>query len=143
MEKYELMRNKIDEIKKEEGFKCLKCGDCCHGLKNPISELDYIYMKENGVDLDGIEIEDTLFSRRNLKIIDNHCFYYEENSKTCKIHPYNPMLCWTYPFVVNLNSTTFAFKPCLREQEIRRKYITPELKKILNDLYLLEFGESQ
>lgn len=145
IEKYESIRRKIDLLKKKDGFKCFKCGSCCLGPPNPVSELDIEYMNEKGVDMDGIEIEKMKYHRiRHLKIIENNlCYYYQEESKTCKIHPYNPIICYTYPFVVNIGSGNFAFKPCLREQKIRRKFITKDLKKELRELEHLEWEEEE
>jgi len=143
LNKYERIKEAIDRIKEKDGFQCLKCGSCCHGPPNPVSESDIEYMKEKGVDLEGIEIEGTGHIRsRQLKILEDHlCYYYEKESKTCRIHPHNPLLCYTYPFVVNIGSGTFAFKPCLREQKIRRKYITNDLRKELQELEHLEWEE--
>ena len=47
-ELYKRLRNKIDEVKKEVGFKCKMCGTCC--TQNiPVIFEDLWFMKENGV----------------------------------------------------------------------------------------------
>lgn len=144
MELYENMRERIDKLKELDGFKCFKCGDCCHGPKNPVTRLDVEYMREKGVDLTGINIEGPgYYNSRHLKIIDYCCYYLDRKSNLCKIHPYNPLLCYTYPLVVNVNSDTFAFKLCLREQNRRIYLITDELKEAARALYNMDYAEEQ
>lgn len=144
LKKYELMRKKIDILKKQQGFKCYKCGSCCNGPKNSITKLDFEYMKEKGVDLSGIEVEgEGLYTQRELKLVEHHCYYYDEQSKLCKIHPYNPMLCYTYPFVVNVDLDNFTFKYCLREQNGRQYLVSEDLRTLLRNLYQLEFKDEE
>lgn len=142
MDTYELMRKKIDILKESDGFECYKCGSCCHGPRNPITGLDVEYMKEKGVDLSGIIIEGNRYNlRRELRTIDHCCYYFDKKSNLCKIHPYNPMLCYTYPFVVNVDSDYFYFKLCLREQKRRESLVTDDLRKLVRELYNLEYSE--
>ena len=117
LEKYESMRKEIDFIKEKVGFKCLRCGSCCYSSQ-PVCELDFEYMKEKGVDTRGIEVIGSgLLKSRKIKANDNGCFYYKDNS--CTIHPYNSMLCYTYPFVVNISDRKFFFKFCPGEDKDR------------------------
>ena len=141
---YERVRREIDKIKELDGFKCYRCGSCCYGPKNPITGLDVEYMKENGVDLSGIQVEGKgYYITRELKTIDHYCYYFDQESKLCKIHPYNPMLCYTYPLVVNVDSNTLVFKLCLREQKRRKILVTDNLKKLVRDLYNSEYEENR
>jgi len=144
MELYELMRKKIDILKESDGFECYKCGSCCRGPKNPITRLDLEYMKEKGVDLSGIIVEGNgYYKTRKLQTIDYCCYYFDKKSNLCKIHPYNPMLCYTYPFVVNVDSNYFVFKLCLREQNIRDRLVTDDLRKLVRDLYNMEYSDEE
>ncbi|MBA7538265.1 hypothetical protein ES705_30539 [subsurface metagenome] len=142
MDIYELMRKKIDILKESDGFECYRCGSCCHGPKNPITILDVEYMKEKGVDLSGIIVEGNgYYKTRELRTIDHCCYYFDKKSNLCKIHPYIPMLCYTYPLVVNVSSDTFAFKLCLREQKRRERLITDDLRKLARELYNLDYSD--
>ena len=142
MDPYELMRKKIDILKELDGFKCYRCGFCCHGPKNPITGLDVEYMKEKGVDLNGIIVEGNgYYIRRELRTIDHCCYYFDKKSNLCKIHPYNPMLCYTYPLVVNVDLNDLYFKLCLREQKRRESLATDDLRKLVRELYNLEYSD--
>ena len=144
MDLYESMRKEIDLLKEMDGFKCYRCGSCCHGPSNPLTGLDVEYMMEKGVDLIGIKCEgNEYYIRRELRLIDHCCYYFNKKSKLCKIHPYNPMICYTYPLVVNVDSDAFYFKLCLREQKRRENIETDDLRKLIRELYNSEYEEEQ
>ena len=114
MDVYKIIRQKIIELKKDSGFECKRCGLCCTTFIG-LSEEDFFYMKEKGINLEGIKMME--FSDGSLipvglknKLDDRgrktvNCFYKED--KLCKIHPNNPLTCHTFPFVVNISSKLF------------------------------------
>ena len=138
MELYERIRDEIDLLKKADNFSCQRCGSCCHGPSNPITALDLKFMKEKGIDLNGIDFEGKgFYARGELKVVEPEgcCYYYDIDTRSCKIHPYNPLVCYTYPFVVRIDNSDFYFKPCLREQNRRRDLITADLRKLVGERY--------
>lgn len=138
LKRYEEMRREIDLIKEKDNFKCQKCGLCCSGLFDLLSDLDLEYMKEKEVDLTGITVDSCNI---RLKTIDCQCYYYNKKTKKCKIHPYNPMLCHTYPFVANIDTNEFYFKYCVRERERRKDLVTDEMRTLLGKLLHLSLSE--
>ncbi|MHA2336146.1 MAG: YkgJ family cysteine cluster protein [Candidatus Hodarchaeales archaeon] len=142
MDLYEKMKKEIDNLKQQVGFNCYKCGSCCRGPKNPISRLDVEYMEEKGVNLNGVEIEEIRYGvYGNLKVVDYCCYYFDSESNICTIHPNNPLLCYTYPFVVRIDNDTIFFKLCLKEQKQRESLITNKLRNLTRDLYNMEYEE--
>ena len=67
MDPYELMRKKIDLLKEKDGFKCFRCGSCCHGPSNPITGLDVEYQWSKSL---LVEVRDHLQDIRNF--FDNY-----------------------------------------------------------------------
>ena len=121
MDIYKLIRQKVKELKVSCGFECKMCGSCCTPNAG-LSEEDFFYMNENGVNLEGIKIvkySDGSLMPTDLKHKLNKyggktgiCFYEEEKSEKtiCRIHPNNPLVCQSFPFVVNLATKFFMIK---------------------------------
>ncbi|KKK42627.1 hypothetical protein LCGC14_1210970 [marine sediment metagenome] len=55
MDNYKIIRQKIIELKKISGFECKKCGLCCTPFIG-LSDEDFFYMKEKGVNVEGIKM---------------------------------------------------------------------------------------
>jgi Fe-S-cluster containining protein len=105
---YKVIRKEIDRLKKKVGFSCKQGGSCCtRNIK--VFIYDYLYMREKNVDTSGLELsrsEDGFIhyidmnwkgeSRFNTGV----CYY--ENGNQCSIHPYNPIICHSFPFVWNI-----------------------------------------
>lgn len=153
MDIYKRLRQKIDELKKSCGFKCKICGSCCTP-KVDLSEEDFFYMKEKGVNLEGVKMlkfsDGSSMPSKELKhklsrlgLNTGICFYEEEKSgKTfCKIHPNNPLVCHSFPFVVNLSTKFFMIKEnCTWMEEnfegfaVEVKYVD-EIKDLIEEFY--------
>ncbi len=104
-------RDKIDQLKEEVGFKCKMCGSCCtHNI--PIFFEDYYYMKNNHVSLEGLDISKNdegillylkMLSKKRGELTTSICFYENQENRKGSIHPYNPLICHSFPFVCNLD----------------------------------------
>ena len=123
MDIYNRIRQKIKDLKKSCGFECKMCGNCCTPNVN-FSEVDFFYMKEKGANLEGVETwkasNGSLIPKKSLKHklsklgfgSTGICFYEKEKPEItlCKIHPNNPLVYHSFPFVVNLSDKLFTIK---------------------------------
>lgn len=106
------------------------CGSSC--TQNiPIFFEDYYYMKDNHVSLEGLKVskneEGILFylkmsSKKRGGLTTDVCFYEDEENRKCSLHPYNPLICHSFPFVCNLDrfkeeDVFFIHKSCSRMRE--------------------------
>lgn len=115
MDIYKLIRQKISKLKEICGFKCKMCGTCCTPSPGFLEE-DFYFMKKEGANLDGINMwesprGDLIPTNLKHKGRGNTGICYYEDRRTekvlCQIHPNNPLICFTFPFVVNLNNKQF------------------------------------
>lgn len=145
MDIYKLIRKKVGKLKKKSGFKCKICGSCCTASAGLFDE-DFIYMKKKGVNLKGIKTLE--FSDGSLMPLDlKHklgkfgletgiCFYEKEVGKgkskkiKCSIHPNNPLVCHTFPFVVNLSTKFFMVKDSCTWMKENYKSFSVNIKKV-------------
>lgn len=152
---YKELRDKIDQLKKEVGFKCKMCGSCCtHNI--PIIFEDYYYMKDNHVSLEGLKVSK---NERGilyyLKMLSNKgelttgvCFYEDQEDNKCSIHPYNPLICYSFPFVCNLErfkeeDVFFIHKSCSwMKENFDRFFIKLEQREQILEL-IRKFREAE
>ena len=122
MDIYKKIRQKVNKLKTIYGFKCKMCGRCCTPDVG-LTHADYFYMKEKNVNLEGIEVfkysDGSLIPKKTFKHKSNKygsitgiCFYEHKISERtiCTIHPNNPLVCHSFPFVVNLENSLFIVK---------------------------------
>lgn len=152
---YKELRDNIDRLKEEVGFKCRKCGSCC--TQNiPIFFEDYYYMKDNYVSLDGLSVsknEKGVLYRLKMhsnkgELTTGICFYEDQDNKKCSIHPYNPLTCHSFPFVCNLDNfkvedVFFVHKSCSwMEENFDKFFIMLEQREQVLEL-IRKFREAQ
>ena len=151
MDIYKRIRQKIDELKISCGFECRMCGRCCTPNVD-FSEDDFFYMKEKGANLEGVETwktsDSSLMPLKSLKHKltkfgfgnTGICFYEEEKpEKTlCKIHPNNPLVCHSFPFVVNLSDKFFIIKENCTWMRENFENFSVEIKYVEEIRYLIE-----
>lgn len=84
-----------------KNFTCKQCGFCCEGestvslTKEKIDEIsNYLGISRDELLSNFCVIKK---NRIEMKIQNGHCIFFEENQKTCKIHPVKPLNCKIWP----------------------------------------------
>lgn len=143
MDIYKRIRLKIDELKTSCGFDCKMCGNCCTPNVD-LSEEDFLYMKEKKANLEGVETwkasDGSLMPKKSLKHKlgslgyrnTGICLYEEKKPEItlCKIHPNNPLVCHSFPFVVNLSNNFFMIKENCTWMEENYEKFAVEIKSV-------------
>ncbi len=151
MDIYKRIRLKIDELKTSCGFECKMCGRCCTPNVD-LSEEDFFYMKEKKANLEGVETwkasDGSLMPKKSLKHKlgslgyknTGICFYeVEKSEKTlCKIHPNNPLVCHSFPFVVNLSTKFFMIKDSCTWMKENFEFFSVKIKYVKEIRDLIE-----
>lgn len=86
-----------------EKFVCQRCGECCRG-ESTVSLSDTEIQKI--AQFLGLSIEDFFKNfivlkgekRKEMKIKDGYCIFFDQEKKLCKIHPVKPNKCKEWPF---------------------------------------------
>jgi len=86
-------KKRLDKLK--QGFKCIRCGNCCK-IKAKLEDIDINRIKKVN-DSDFYTVEE---GRYFLKLINHNCIFYSEKDKKgfCKIYNNRPEGCRKYPF---------------------------------------------
>ncbi len=84
---------------------CENCGKCCLDTEMILSRNDIELIKrESSKSLRG---RDFVFKNDNnqlqLKNIEGHCVFFDNNSKCCNIYKYRPQGCRFYPLIYDIN----------------------------------------
>ena len=119
---------------------CRDCGVCC--LKTEMilfdSDLELIinnYHEELKVDQFAHKNEDGIYQLDN---IEDHCVFFDNQSKSCKIYEYRPEGCSFYPLIFNIEENRCIIddecpRPHFFYQDKREyKKICIEVKNYLN-----------
>jgi Fe-S-cluster containining protein len=84
-----------------KNFICKQCGFCCEGestvslTQQKLDEIsNYLGISKDELLSNFCVIKK---NRIEMKIINGHCVFFEENQKTCKIHPVKPLHCRIWP----------------------------------------------
>lgn len=84
--------------------KCENCGLCCLNTEMILSDNDLARILDNN---DDINRDDIVFLNDGgfyqLKNVDEHCIFYDENSGSCKIYSMRPKGCQFYPLIYDLD----------------------------------------
>jgi len=91
-----MKKSKLDEI-----FSCKCCGHCCHGTSTvSLSEEE----QRRIASFLGLSLDDFLNKyciikdkRIEMKIVNRHCIFYNEENGFCNIHPVKPDACRQWP----------------------------------------------
>jgi Fe-S-cluster containining protein len=121
--------NGSDNEGKKDGlsFRCTACGKCCTGSGGKV----WVNQREREIIADELCMELPEFdaqhadasssssvkgNRRTLNMVDNHCTFYDPNTRKCTIYTVRPTQCRTYPFwpqiVVSPYDWEVASKEC-------------------------------
>ncbi len=119
---------------------CENCGKCCLDTEMILSENDInsIINSQKGLKkADFAQKNDEGFFQ--LINIDGHCYFFELDSKTCKIYDNRPKGCQFYPLIFDLDENDCRFdetcpKPSLLYQDKGDlKRICIEIKKFIKE----------
>jgi len=148
LKEQEILKKNIENLKNITNFKCQKCSKCCYGAKAHLELDDLIHLANNiQFDKKGLSISRyknvkyNIFDFRYVTTIeikendDSSCYYLDKNTKECLLHPYNPLMCYAYPVIIDTEKYFIKFfkvgffkrkivrvKNCLRERKVLRKY---------------------
>ncbi len=125
-EHYKKVREFVQNIEESCNFKCKMCENtCCTSNLRSLTIYDYFYMKENKIDLSGLNLN--IYEKTGqvigieMKGKDNNsyqCYYYKD--RKCSIHPYNPLMYHCFPFNYKIEDD-FYFQN--REPSTKRMWI--------------------
>ena len=91
--------------------KCHDCGKCCLETEMPLSESDIELIIANS--LKNLKQEDFAKKKNEdyfqLKNINGHCFFLDDQSKLCKIYATRPQGCRFYPIIFDFNRDQCVF----------------------------------
>ncbi len=112
---YNKLRSSIEDLLNKYGFRCKRCkATCCIGPKRfPFLYEDFQLIQEKSPqvinenidiffdeeDHTGYDFEGSIKQHPNGK-----CVFYNEQGNVCLIHECKPLLCVSFPFVINLNA---------------------------------------
>jgi Fe-S-cluster containining protein len=120
-ETYLELREKIQQYQDKLGFECLRCKEgCCERNieRIPVLAEDVNLMKENGVELSGIErYQSSEFCLRRDPSL-SHCYYFNREAHACTIHKHKPLYCLSYPFTFKLKEVRFLGKQVNEYHEV-------------------------
>ncbi len=128
--------------KLEDIFFCRRCGHCCHGSSTvSLSEVEQIRIasflglsKEEFLDKYCV-IKD---KRVEMKIVNNHCIFYNEDSGLCAIHPVKPDACRQWPLHPSILYDRGAWEAIRKDcpgfsNKVTYKEICRVIKTVLNN----------
>ncbi|OAG27076.1 YkgJ family cysteine cluster protein [Thermodesulfatator autotrophicus] len=85
----------------EKIFECKRCGFCCQGESTVSLSPEE---QQRIASFLGLSLKDFLKtytvsrgSRVEMKIVNGHCIFYDEEQRLCKIHPVKPFHCRRWP----------------------------------------------
>lgn len=84
-------------------FVCKRCGACCQGQSTVSLGQEEVLNIANFL---GLSVEKFLEdytvkkgkNRLEMKVVNNHCIFFDEKNKVCLIHPVKPKRCKEWPF---------------------------------------------
>jgi len=84
-------------------FVCKRCGTCCQGESTVSLSHEEVLNISNFL---GLSMEKFLEdytvkkgeNRLEMKVVNNHCIFFDEKNKVCLIHPVKPKACKELPF---------------------------------------------
>jgi len=90
-------------------FRCLKCAKCCYGTEMILLKSDIARLKALGYDLSKVAIKvNNYYQLRN---INGHCVFLDEETKLCKIYEHRPLGCRLYPIVIDIEELKITVDP--------------------------------
>jgi len=91
--------------------KCQDCGKCCLETEMPLSERDIELIIANS--LNNLNEDDFAIKKNEdyyqLKNINGHCFFLDNQSKICKIYANRPQGCRFYPIIYDFDKNQCVF----------------------------------
>lgn len=78
-------------------FKCLRCGKCCLNTEMPLTREDVERLELLGYRRE--EFAEPRGGLLRLRNVDGHCYFYDPDTRSCKVYPYRPEGCRVYPFI--------------------------------------------
>lgn len=120
---------------------CQDCGKCCLETEMPLSERDIERIIEDS--LHDLRQEDFVVKKNEdyyqLKNINGHCFFLDNQSNICKIYAIRPQGCRFYPIIYDYDKNKCVFdEECPRTEffqvnEIEFKLICNKIKSFLRE----------
>ncbi len=85
----------------EVKMECRRCGRCCIGTEMELLPVDIERLLRLGYRLTHFARIDSDFVK--LRCVDNHCVFFDEKTRTCKIYEHRPIGCRLYPLQLTNN----------------------------------------
>ena len=84
-------------------FVCKRCGACCQGESTvSLTEEDVLNIANYlGLSVENFLKEYTIKKGENrleMRVVNNHCIFFDEKENLCLIHPVKPKTCKEWPF---------------------------------------------
>jgi Fe-S-cluster containining protein len=84
-------------------FVCKRCGACCQGESTvSLTEEDVLNIANYlGLSVENFLKEYTIKKGENrleMRVVNNHCIFFDEKENLCLIHPVKPKPCKDWPF---------------------------------------------
>ncbi|MFX1455292.1 MAG: YkgJ family cysteine cluster protein [Promethearchaeota archaeon] len=115
--------------------KCENCGECCLRTEMLLSKSDIKRITKRYPNK--LEKKDFVIKNQHgffqLKNIDEHCIFFEVQSKHCKIYKFRPRGCRFYPLIFNFQNNN-----CIYDDDCPRPHLfyqnRTKLKKVCQKL---------
>ncbi|MGC8571260.1 YkgJ family cysteine cluster protein [Caldivirga sp.] len=92
------MSNVFNDLKYVEvAFKCTLCGLCCINTRMELLPEDIERIEQLGYRLEDFAEFDGEYGVWRLRNVNNHCVFFDEESKKCRIYENRPVGCRLYP----------------------------------------------
>jgi Fe-S-cluster containining protein len=126
---------------------CFSCGKCCMATEMMLSEQDIgviLDHKEQYISKDEFTVinKEGIYQLRN---VDGYCFFFNHNTKKCKIYDFRPQGCRFYPLVYDpIRKKCIYDQVCphpklIYQNSIHLKSICNSLKKFLKTQLNIKF----
>ncbi len=94
----------MDETYFEVKFRCIACGICCLGTQMELLVEDINRITGLGYKLEEFAVFDGTYYR--LRNVEGHCYFYDPETRKCKIYAHRPRGCRLYPLVYDGDGVT-------------------------------------
>ena len=128
--------------------KCEDCGKCCLETEMILSRIDIDIITKNvtnDLKKQNFTIENE-YGQMQLRNIDGHCVFFDDQSKLCKIYERRPTGCKFYPLIFDFQEKTCILdSDCPRTQlfyqdKVKFNKSCKNLKKFLKNQLNLNIG---
>ncbi|RLE90259.1 MAG: YkgJ family cysteine cluster protein [Thermoprotei archaeon] len=118
-------------------FKCIRCGKCCVKTQMVLGPTDILRITKLGYKLKEFSVisKDGLL---RLKNINDHCVFYNPNTRKCNIYRWRPKGCRIYPIVYFIEDNIITVdNECTMAHTVSEEYliqVLPEMIYLLGEL---------